>query len=111
MCCRGVHGVANPAYPEGFPFPALLSVAPYCVPGGIRVVSRGATDTVRRQVRWHVPATFGTTIRRPPFPRIAARCRIGLDELILLPVVARRYCVYPLGEYIKEKLPGAPGVI
>ena len=24
----------------GFPFPALLSVAPYCVPGGIRVVSK-----------------------------------------------------------------------
>jgi hypothetical protein len=31
--------LANPAYLEGFPFPALLSVAPYCVPGGIRVVS------------------------------------------------------------------------
>ena len=31
--------IANPAYLEGFPFPALLRVAPYCVPGGIRVVS------------------------------------------------------------------------
>ena len=31
--------IANAAYLEGFPFPALLSVAPYCVPGGIRVVS------------------------------------------------------------------------
>src|SRR5215218_9188011 len=103
MRCRGVQRIANAAYLEEFPFPALLSVAPYCVPGGIRMVSGRATATVRRQVRWHVPATFGTTIRRPPFPRIAARCRIGLDELILLPVVARRYCVYPLGEYIKEK--------
>ena len=28
-----------PHYLEGFPFPALLRVAPYCVPGGIRVVS------------------------------------------------------------------------
>jgi hypothetical protein len=35
-----VQGIANAAYLEGFPFPALLSVAPYCVPGGIRVVSR-----------------------------------------------------------------------
>jgi hypothetical protein len=31
--------VANTAYLEGFPFPALPSVAPYCAPGGIRVVS------------------------------------------------------------------------
>jgi hypothetical protein len=34
-----VQGVANAAYLEGFPFSTLLSVAPYCVPGGIRVVS------------------------------------------------------------------------
>jgi hypothetical protein len=39
MCCRGVQRIANPPYLEGFPFPALLSVAPYCVPSGIRVVS------------------------------------------------------------------------
>src|SRR5829696_6690375 len=37
--CRDVQGIANTAYLEGFPFPALLRVAPYCVPGGIRVVS------------------------------------------------------------------------
>jgi hypothetical protein len=42
MRCRGVQGVANAAYLEGFPFPALLSVAPYCAPGGVRVVSREA---------------------------------------------------------------------
>jgi hypothetical protein len=34
-----VQGIANPAYLEGFPFSALLRVAPYSVPGGIRVVS------------------------------------------------------------------------
>jgi hypothetical protein len=38
--CGGVQGVANATYLEGFPFPALLSVAPYCVPGCVRVVSR-----------------------------------------------------------------------
>jgi hypothetical protein len=31
--------LANPAYLSRFPFCALLGVAPYCVPGGIRVVS------------------------------------------------------------------------
>src|SRR5215208_4095746 len=41
MRCRGVQGLANAAYLSGFPFPALLRVAPYCVLGGIRVVSNG----------------------------------------------------------------------
>jgi hypothetical protein len=36
-----VQGVANAAYLEGFLFSGLLGVAPYCVPGGIRVVSKG----------------------------------------------------------------------
>src|SRR5919112_3718228 len=39
MCCRDVHSLANPAYPEGFPFTALPCVAPYCACGGVRVVS------------------------------------------------------------------------
>jgi hypothetical protein len=39
--CRGVHGFANAAYLSRFLFSALLRVAPYCVPGGIRVVSKG----------------------------------------------------------------------
>src|SRR5215212_9006227 len=39
MRCTGLQWLANAAYLEGFPFPALPCVAPYCVPGGIRVVS------------------------------------------------------------------------
>src|SRR5215208_8415508 len=39
MRCRGMQGVAEPPYLGGFLFSGLLSVAPYCVPGGIRVVS------------------------------------------------------------------------
>src|SRR5215211_9219328 len=39
MCCRGVQGLANPAFLSKFLCSALPSVAPYCVPGGIRVVS------------------------------------------------------------------------
>src|SRR5919107_4191927 len=37
--CRGLPRVAIPAYLNGFPFSTLLRVAPYRVPGGIRVVS------------------------------------------------------------------------
>src|SRR5215216_2332506 len=40
--CRGVPGIANAAYLGGFLCSALLRVAPYCVPGGIRVVSKFA---------------------------------------------------------------------
>ena len=55
MRCRGVHGIANPAYPGGFLFSGLLRVAPYCVPGGIRAVSENGglgaaafADQIRR---------------------------------------------------------------
>jgi hypothetical protein len=56
MRCRGVQGIVNAAYLQGFPFPASLSVAPYCVPGGIRVVSnvvRGlrVTSSIVSQMR------------------------------------------------------------
>src|ERR687890_2854823 len=37
--CWGVQRLANPPYLGGFLRSALLRVAPYCVPGGIRVVS------------------------------------------------------------------------
>jgi hypothetical protein len=40
MRCKGLHRVAEPAYLGGFLCCGLLRVAPYCVPGGIRVVSK-----------------------------------------------------------------------
>jgi hypothetical protein len=50
-----LHRLANPAYLRGFLCFALPSVAPYCVPGGIKVVSIGCgsgagafTDQSRR---------------------------------------------------------------
>jgi hypothetical protein len=45
-----IRGSANPAFLEGFPLSRLLSVAPYCVPGGVRVVSeaRGYASTGER---------------------------------------------------------------
>src|SRR5215217_5172408 len=39
MRCRGLHRLAIPAYLSGFLCSALLRVAPYCVRGGIRLVS------------------------------------------------------------------------
>ncbi len=41
MCCRGLHRLANPAYVSAFLVSGLLRVAPYCVLGGVRVVSSG----------------------------------------------------------------------
>src|ERR671917_972622 len=93
MCCGGLLGVANPAFLGWFLCSGLLSVAPYCAPGGIRVVSGRATATVRRQVQWHALASFGATIRRPPFLGVAAGCRIALDKPIsLLAVPAVSAC-------------------
>jgi hypothetical protein len=34
-----LHELAKPAFPGGFLCSGLLRVAPYCVPGGIKVVS------------------------------------------------------------------------
>src|SRR5215204_5149634 len=93
MRCRGVQGIANAAYLEGFPFPAILSVAPYCVPGGIRVVSARAITTVRQQVQWQALATFGATIRRRLFLGVARSCRIALSKPISLLTVAHSFCV------------------
>src|SRR5215210_4339454 len=39
MRCRGLHNLANPAFLSRFLFCGLPSVAPYCVTGGVSVVS------------------------------------------------------------------------
>jgi hypothetical protein len=39
MCCRDLQEFANLAYLSDFHVSGLLRVAPYCVPGGVRVVS------------------------------------------------------------------------
>jgi hypothetical protein len=85
--------VANAAYLKGFPFLALLRIAPYCVPGDTRLVSGRATATVWQWGQWHALATFGATIRRYLFVGVAYRCRIGIDKLISLLRVAHGFCV------------------
>jgi hypothetical protein len=50
-----LHGIANAAYLEAFPFPALLRVAPYCVPGGVRLVSTEALLPHDRARLWYSP--------------------------------------------------------
>ena len=47
MCCRGVQGIAIPAFLGDFLCSGLLRVAPYCVPGGVRVVSTGILLMIR----------------------------------------------------------------
>src|SRR5918994_7727679 len=47
MCCRGLHELANPAYLSRYLFPGLPRVAPYCAPGGVRVVSGGRATAPR----------------------------------------------------------------
>src|SRR5215218_127057 len=42
MCCSGLHRVANHAFLGGFLCSGLQCVAPYCAPGGVRVVSGGS---------------------------------------------------------------------
>jgi hypothetical protein len=63
MRCRGMRGVANAAYLEGFLSPVLPSVAPYCVPGGIRVVSNLPYRSV----------VFSNTSGRPPHSDLTVR--------------------------------------
>ena len=90
MHCGGLHGFANTAYLEGFPFSGLLSVAPYCAAGGIRLVSGRATATVRQQGQWHALASFGATVRRCLFLGVAVRCRIGLS---IVPELIRAFAL------------------
>jgi hypothetical protein len=54
MRCWGLHGLANPAWINRFPFYALPCVATYCVPGGVRVVSISPS---------HLPSTKGSLVR------------------------------------------------
>jgi hypothetical protein len=92
-----LHSLANPAYLKRFLCSGLLRVAPYCVPGGIRVVSRAATAIVRRQVQWHALATFRATIRRHRFLGVAEGCKTSLDKPIPLLAVARRFSLLRSG--------------
>ncbi len=75
MCCRSVHEVANSAYLSRFLFSALPSVAPYCVLGGVRVVSgdRG------------LEVAESSAVPTAPFPTSAS---LRLFELLRVPLVA-----------------------
>src|SRR5829696_1390419 len=100
MPCRGLHGFANPPYLGRFPFSALHGVAPYCVPGGIRVVSgevRSLWITRRRfvckpdcQMRGGPPNRRGEAPTRDfhlrlrfPSPFTRADIRAGLTHVVL----------------------------
>src|ERR687897_1000413 len=91
---------------------SLVLLLPYRFHSSQRVPSRAAFYLQMRGLPTGLePATFGATIRRYLFPSIAGDCRTGLDKLITLLVVARRFRIHPLGEYIKVRQAGAPEVI
>src|SRR5918997_4246289 len=78
MRCRDLHRVANPAYLSRFPFSALPCVAPYCAPGGIRVVS-----TSPSYPRWpRTPSCTGSTTFFARQPTARASCS---PQLLALP--------------------------
>jgi hypothetical protein len=69
-----LQGVATPAYLRGFLFCALLGVAPYCVPGGIRMVS----GEVR--IQWITRRRFLCNPDAPDAGGSAESTRRSLDE-------------------------------
>jgi hypothetical protein len=48
--CRGVHGLANPAFLSHFSFSALPCVALYCVPGDVSL--RALSLPMRTRASW-----------------------------------------------------------
>ena len=55
--CRGLHELANPAYLSRFLFSGLPVVAPYCVPGGVRV-SLGAQVEALERIPCGIPLAW-----------------------------------------------------
>ena len=98
MRCRGLHGLANPAFLSRFLFPVLLRVAPYCVPGGIRVVSKGPRlSTVSGIIGPALCRIADTTFREDPFLR--GRVNGQAERRSFLPVMSRLLLVayQPIG--------------
>src|SRR5919112_6246498 len=95
MRCRGLHSLANPAYPSDFLCSELLRVAPYCVPDGVR-----SPWVTRRRVlcaRWvsrkgdGLPAT-ALVHARPSLARVlVSRCRARPRSPRSSPRLAGRY--------------------
>jgi hypothetical protein len=63
MLCRGLHSLANPAYLSRFPFSGLLSVAPYCVLGGVREVSNDLNANTEAHLLPHISLTYAESKR------------------------------------------------
>ena len=93
MRCRGLHEVAKPAYLEGLICSGLLSVAPYCVLGGIRVVSSEAQllhDSARPRHSpegrhtWPDKLQFNLTSTATPTrcPQMGRNTADGIDEAL-----------------------------
>ena len=72
-----MQGVANAAYLSRNRFCGLLYVAPYCVPGGVRVVSKGCRLRLAGSFAFdgHVRKEEGLgTSSHASYPRISSSC-------------------------------------
>jgi len=75
MRCRGVQGLAKPAFLGGFLGSGLLHVAPFCAPGSVRAVSQWVALILTT-----LESTQPRPIRRVPHRAHAcASCDVGHD--------------------------------
>jgi hypothetical protein len=60
---QGFAELANAAYLSRFLFSGLLRVAPYCAPGGIRVVSNDPNASTEAHLLPHISLTYAESKR------------------------------------------------
>jgi hypothetical protein len=109
MRCWGVQWVANPAFLSGFLCSALLCVAPYCVPGSVRVVSGGRGLRIagflasqmwqalegRPNRRGEVPTRYFHLRLRFPVPLTRANIRAELTLVVLTIMLGTDVALFP----------------
>jgi hypothetical protein len=87
---------ANPAYLKGFLFSALPSFAPYCVPGGIRVVSADQVDKYS--------AFYKSAVVPECFDRAAIFSACRWELLLVCPTFGAEILVFADRSGIKDTL-------
>src|SRR5215210_1311502 len=115
MRCRGLQRLANPPYLGRFVISGLLSVALYCIPGGVRVVSIAPLYSLRQRLpRVDSTSFFARHPRQlspcPPQPLASpsdatpASCRGSADGPGLGRILHGVVAVYGLEEIVRGVL-------
>ena len=106
--CRVSHGIAVFPYLSRFLFPGLPCIAPYCAPGGVKVVSKGVkTSCGAGAPAWPWPSccprSCRSTTASKPCCKIPCRCECGTcrarprhgdtQDLIAHPLAGRQHGV------------------